>query len=90
MNYYAKNRKSRMEVKSHNEMGVLAENLNAMLDDIDCLTEENIRSKEQILEANYQKSSQSLLRIEIRSIRTSCIIHLSVFEGWLYCMKCLI
>ena len=25
MNYYAKNRKSRMEVKSHNEMGVLAE-----------------------------------------------------------------
>lgn len=61
MNYYAKNRKSRMEVKSHNEMGVLAENLNAMLDDIDCLTEENIRSKEQILEANYQKKQSELV-----------------------------
>lgn len=45
MNYYAKNRKSRMEVKSHNEMGILAENLNAMLDDIDMLTEENLKSK---------------------------------------------
>lgn len=61
MNYYAKNRKSRMEVKSHNEMGVLAENLNAMLDDIDCLTEENIRRKEQILEANYQKKQSELV-----------------------------
>ena len=61
MNYYAKNRKSRMEVKSHNEMGILAENLNAMLDDIDKLTEENIRSKEQILEANYQKKQSELL-----------------------------
>ena len=49
MNYYAKNRKSRMEVKSHNEMGLLAENLNAMLDDIDMLTEENLKSKEQVL-----------------------------------------
>ncbi len=61
MNYYAKNRKSRMEVKSHNEMGILAENLNAMLDDIDSLTEENIRSKEQVLEANYQKKQSELL-----------------------------
>lgn len=61
MNYYAKNRKSRMEVKSHNEMGILAENLNAMLDDIDKLTEENIRSKEQVLEANYQKKQSELL-----------------------------
>ena len=36
-------------------------NLNAMLDDIDCLTEENIRSKEQILEANYQKEQSELV-----------------------------
>lgn len=61
MNYYAKNRKSRMEVKSHNEMGILAENLNAMLDDIDMLTEENLKSKEQVLEANYQKKQSELL-----------------------------
>ena len=61
MNYYAKNRKSRMEVKSHNEMGLLAENLNAMLDDIDMLTEENLKSKEQVLEANYQKKQSELL-----------------------------
>ena len=61
MNYYAKNRKSRMEVKSHNEMGILAENLNAMLDDIDMLTEENLKSKEQMLEANYQKKQSELL-----------------------------
>ena len=61
MNYYAKNRKSRMEVKSHNEMGILAENLNAMLDDIDMLTEDNLKSKEQVLEANYQKKQSELL-----------------------------
>lgn len=61
MNYYAKNRKSRMEVKSHNEMGLLAKNLNAMLDDIDMLTEENLKSKEQVLEANYQKKQSELL-----------------------------
>ena len=39
----------------------LAENLNAMLDDIDMLTEENLKSKEQVLEANYQKKQSELL-----------------------------
>lgn len=34
-----------MEVKSHNEMGILAENLNAMLDDIDMLTEEKFKKQ---------------------------------------------
>lgn len=61
MNYYARNRKSRMTVRSHNEMGMLAENLNAMLDDIDRLTEENIRTKEKVLESDYQKKQSELL-----------------------------
>ena len=32
-----------------------------MLDDIDMLTEENLKSKEQVLEANYQKKQSELL-----------------------------
>ena len=61
MNYYAVNRKSRMEVRSHNEMGMLAENLNAMLDDIDHLNEKNLEASQRVLEAEYQKKQSELL-----------------------------
>ena len=61
MNYYAVNRKSRMEVRAHNEMGMLAENLNAMLDDIDRLNEENLAASKRVLEAEYQKKQSELL-----------------------------
>ena len=61
MNYYAVNRRSRMEVRSHNEMGVLAENLNAMLDDIDRLNEEKLAAGRKALEAEYQKKQSELL-----------------------------
>ena len=61
MNYYAVNRSSRMEVRSHNEMGKLAENLNAMLDDLDRLNEENLEAGRRVLEAEYQKKQSELL-----------------------------
>lgn len=61
MNYYAINRKSRMEVVSDNEMGVLAKNLNSMLDDIDRLNDENIQASKKILDVEYQKKQSELL-----------------------------
>lgn len=61
MNYYAVNRKSRMTVVSDNEMGVLAKNLNYMLDDIDRLNDENIQASKKILEVEYQKKQSELL-----------------------------
>ena len=55
MTRYARDRSSRMPVTSHNEMGELASHLNQMLDDIDRLTEENVRAQQRVLEAEYQK-----------------------------------
>lgn len=61
MNYYAINRKSRMKVLSDNEMGILAKNLNEMLDELDHLNDENIQASKKILEVEYQKKQSELL-----------------------------
>lgn len=60
MNYYARNRSSRMKITSRNEMSELARNLNQMLDDIDQLTAENVEAQQRILEASYQKKQSEL------------------------------
>lgn len=61
MNYYARNRTSRMKVLANNEMGELASHLNQMLDDIDQLTAENLAAQNRVLEAEYQKKQSELL-----------------------------
>lgn len=61
MSYYAVDRRNRMEVRSKNEMGMLAENLNAMLDDIDRLNDENLQAQKRLLDAEYQKKQSELL-----------------------------
>lgn len=60
MNYYARNRSSRMKITSRNEMSELARNLNQMLDDIDQLTADNVEAQQRILEASYQKKQSEL------------------------------
>lgn len=60
MNFYARNRKSRLKTTARNEMGELARNLNSMLDDIDHLTDENVKARQHMLEANYQKKQSEL------------------------------
>lgn len=50
-----------MEVTAENEMGELADHLNHMLDDIERLTSENIRTQEHLLEVEYQKKRSELL-----------------------------
>lgn len=60
MNYYARNRSSRMKITSRNEMSELARNLNQMLDDIDQLTAQNVEVQQRILEASYQKKQSEL------------------------------
>ena len=61
MNRYAQTREGRMEVTAENEMGELADHLNHMLDDIERLTSENIRTQEHLLEVEYQKKRSELL-----------------------------
>lgn len=61
MNYYAVNRQSRIKVRSHNEMGKLAENLNIMLDDMERLNDDNLEARRRMLDAEYQKKQSELL-----------------------------
>ena len=61
MNYYTRNRESRIEVNEKNEMGELARNLNGMLDDIEQLTAQNMEAQNRLLEAEYRKKQSELL-----------------------------
>ena len=62
MNYYARNRDSRMPVGANNGMGEPARNLNRMLDDIDRLTAENMAAQNRLPEAESVRNPFGLLQ----------------------------
>lgn len=63
-----------MKVRSTNEVGVLAYDINSMIDKIEEMTSDVVNTQSRLYEAEISKNKRSFLPYKVKSTRISFII----------------